>query len=60
MREMIKDMIENGDFELDDNMTGENGEPLPLDNLPDDLKEKLKEKIKEKYIRMKIKKDLVN
>jgi len=48
-RQMIKDMIENGEIDLEPGEgQGEGGEPLPLDDLPDDLKEKLKQKIKEK------------
>ena len=48
LRQMLKDMIENGEIKLSDEMKGEGGEPLPLDELPEDLREQLKKKIKEK------------
>jgi len=52
MRQMIKEMIENGEIEIPPEETREKppgpiGEPLPLDELPDDLKKKLQKKIKE-------------
>lgn len=48
LRQMLKDMIENGEIEISDKEKGEGGEPLPLDELPEDLREQLKKKIKEK------------
>ena len=47
-RQMIKEMLESGDIELSDENMGSEGEPLPLDELPEDLREKLKKKLKEK------------
>lgn len=47
-RQMIKDMIKNGEFELNDENQSSEGEPLPLDQLPDELKEEIKKKLKEK------------
>jgi len=48
IRQMIKEMLENGEIELSEENMGSEGEPLPLDELPEDLREKLKKKIKEK------------
>lgn len=48
LRQMLKDMIENGEIEISDDAKGAGGEPLPLDQLPKDLREQLKKKIKEK------------
>jgi len=47
-RQMIKDMIENGEIKFGEEGQSSEGEPLPLDQLPDDLKEELKKKYKEK------------
>ena len=47
MRQTIKDLIEKGEIKLEDG-EGKDGEPLPLDELPEDLKKKLQKKIKEK------------
>jgi len=48
MRQMIKDLIEKGEIKLEGEGKGKKGEPLPLDELPEDLKKKLEKKIKEK------------
>lgn len=48
LRQMLKDMIEGGEIEISDEAKGAGGEPLPLDQLPEDLREQLKKKIKEK------------
>ncbi len=47
MRQKIKDMIENSNFDLPEEGQGANGEPLPLDQIPEDLREQLKKKLKE-------------
>ncbi len=47
-RQMIKDMIESGEIELNEEGESSEGEPLPLDQLPEDLKKELEKKIKEK------------
>lgn len=52
MRQLIKEMIENGEIEISDEAQGENGEPLPLDQLPEDLRKELEEKIKQKIQEM--------
>jgi hypothetical protein len=52
MRQKIKDMIENGDLDFPEEGEGPTGEPLPLDQLPEDLKKKLEEKIKKKLEEM--------
>lgn len=48
MRQMIREMIENGEIEISPEALNEDGEPLPLDELPEDLRKKLEKKIKEK------------
>jgi uncharacterized protein YegL len=48
MRQMIKDLIEKGEIKLEEGGEGKEGEPLPLDELPEDLRKKLEKKIKEK------------
>lgn len=48
LRQMLKDMIEKGEIELGDEGKGKGGEPLPLDQIPEDLREQLKKKIKER------------
>jgi uncharacterized protein YegL len=48
MRQTIKEMIENGEIEIPPEGLNPMGEPLPLEELPEDLREKLRKKIKEK------------
>jgi len=48
LRQMLKEMIEKGEIELGEEGKGGNGEPLPLDQMPEDLRRQLKKKIKEK------------
>ena len=48
LRQKIKDMLENGEIEIKQEGLSEKGEPLPLDELPEDLREEIKKKLKEK------------
>lgn len=50
IRQLIKEMAENGEIEIPpEGMSDEiSGEPLPLDEMPEDLRKKLQKKIKEK------------
>ena len=52
LEEMIREMLENGDFDLDEGEANNDGTPIPLDQLPEDLRKKLEKKIKEKLAAM--------
>lgn len=47
-RQMIKDMLENGEIDLDQESQSSEGEPLPIDELPEEIREEVEKKIKEK------------
>ncbi|MBP9802186.1 hypothetical protein KBC40_01200 [Patescibacteria group bacterium] len=46
--ELLKKMLEDGDFELGEGEGDDSGMPIPFDQLPDAVKEKLKDKIRKK------------
>jgi len=47
LRQMIENMLENGEMQMPEEGQDAEGMPIPWDQIPDDLKEKLKQKLKE-------------